>query len=283
MRPLPQTSKTNWAMFIGLVRRCPLSSYFGLTFALSALALAVVSAWPDSALAVFPAMVIGVGVVGSALTAATAGRNGLRNLRSRLMDWQIGMWVLALAIPPVGILLVLEVLQRVVSPSLAPQFLVYGFAAGAVTGLLEEIGWTGFAYPRMHKRFGPLGGAVLLGILWGIWHVPVVDFLGAASPHGPYLPAFLASFDTLVTALRVLIAWVYANTGSILIAQLLHASSTGFLVVLSPPRVSPAQESLWYLANAVFLWLMVGLAVAIYGPRLAKTDLKGVVFGASGA
>ena len=120
----------------------------------------------------------------------------------------------------------------------------------------------------MPTRFGALGGALLLGLLWGVWHLPVVDSLGAASPHGPALPAFFASFVAVMTGLRVLIAWVYGNTGSVLMAQLLHASSTGFLVVLSAPRVTPAQEALWYLGYAVVLWAVVALVVARWSPTL---------------
>ncbi len=256
---------------VGLLRRFPLLSYFALAYGLSALALAVVGpprldgtgGRPAASLAMFPVMVIGVGLVGIGLTAAVRGRSGLRELRARLTRWRIGRWYLVLLIPPLGILAVLEGFRTFVSPSFAPQFLVYGVAAGAVSGFFEEIGWTGFAYPRMRARFGALGGALLLGVLWGLWHLPVVDSLGAASPHGRYWPSFFASFILLVAAIRVLIAWVYTNTGSVLIAQLLHASSTGSLVVLSAPRVSPSQEALWYLAYAGLLWLVVGVVAGL--------------------
>ncbi len=71
-----------------------------------------------------------------------------------------------------------------------------------------------------------------------------------------------------MTAMRVLIAWIYFNTNSVLLAQLLHASSTGSLVIFSPPRVSAAQESLWYAVYAVALWLIVAIVVATFGRRL---------------
>jgi hypothetical protein len=68
--------------------------------------------------------------------------------------------------------------------------------------------------------------------------------------------------------MRVLIAWVYSNTNSVLLAQLLHASSTGSLVIFSPPRVTAAQESLWYAIYAAALWLIVAIIVAVFGRRL---------------
>lgn len=54
--------------------------------------------------------------------------------------------------------------------------------------------------------------------------------------------------------MRILIVRAYEHTGSVLLAQLLHASFTGFLVLLSPLAVSPAQESLWYGCYALVLW-----------------------------
>jgi membrane protease YdiL (CAAX protease family) len=260
---------------LGLVRRFPLACYFALVYAVSALALVVIgpprlsgaAAFPAAALVMFPVMVVCVALIGVALTAATSGRAGLRDLRSRLTRLR-ARWLLVVLIPPVAILAVLELFRAVAGPSFTPGFLVFGIAAGVLAGVFEEIGWTGFAYPRMRSRFGALGGALLLGLLWGVWHLPVVDSLGAASPHGMALPAFFASFVAVLVALRVLIAWVYANTGSVLHAQLLHASSTGFLVVLSAPRVTPAQEALWYLGYALVLGAIAAVVVARWSPTL---------------
>jgi hypothetical protein len=93
-----------------------------------------------------------------------------------------------------------------------------------------------------------------------------VDSLGAASPHGAWWPAFFAAFVGVIAGLRVLISWVYTNTGSLLLAQLLHASSTAFLVILSPPAVSPAQEALWYGVYAALLWAFAAAAMVLWSP-----------------
>jgi len=87
------------------------------------------------------------------------------------------------------------------------------------------------------------------------------------------LPFFLA-FIALVAAMRVLIVWVYSNTNSVLLAQLMHASSTGFLIILSPSSVSPAQETLWYAIYAAVLWLVVALVATRYGKRLVQQPLQ---------
>jgi membrane protease YdiL (CAAX protease family) len=254
---------------IDLVRRRPLACYFTLAYLLSAIALLAVglpklhgaSGRPAVALAMFPVMVVGVGLAGIALTAATDGRQGLRGLRARFSRPVAPRWLAILLVPPVGIAAVLGGLSLLVSSRFTPQFLVFGIAAGALAGCFEELGWTGFAYPRMRALFGWLPAALLLGVLWGLWHLPVVDALGAASPHGRAWPAFFAAFIAVVAAVRVLIAWTYTNTDSLRLAQLLHACSTGFLVILSAPRVTPAQEALWYGVYAVLLWAVVAAMV----------------------
>jgi membrane protease YdiL (CAAX protease family) len=168
-----------------------------------------------------------------------------------------------LLIPPCAILAVLSALSLGVSSRFTPGFFVYGVAAGILAGFTEELGWTGFAYPRLRARHGWLPAALLLGVLWGVWHLPVVDSLGAASPHGRYWPEFFAAFVVALVGLRALIAWAYARTGSLRLAQLLHASSTGFLVVLSAPRVTPGEEAFWYFLYAAVLWIVVITIVSL--------------------
>lgn len=259
------------------IRRWPLISYFLVVYAISAVVLLVLG--PPSlaagghrnylSTAMFPVMVVGVGLTGLALTAALDGRRGLRDLRSRLGRWRVGAgwYATAALIPPAAILLVLTTLRFLVSPAFTPNLFLLGITFGVVAGFFEEIGWTGYAYPKMRARFGPFAGAAILGVLWGIWHMPVVDSLGAASPHGPYWPHFFLSFIAALAGLRVLIGWIYTKTGSVLLAQVMHASSTGFLVVFGASGVSPAQEAFWYLLYAVVLWMVVVIVVASGGLR----------------
>src|SRR5262249_37024463 len=87
-----------------------------------------------------------------------------------------------------------------------------------------------------------LGAAVVLGLMWAAWHLPVVDFLGAAHPHGAYWLPFFIVFAADMIAMRVLISWIYVNTASLLAAQLMHVSSTAALVVFASPRIDARQE-----------------------------------------
>jgi CAAX protease family protein len=264
---------------VGVVRRWSVVCYFVLAYALSGIGLLVIglprldhpTGQPASALAVFPVMVVGVGLLGVGLTAATDGKPGVAELWSRVRRPVQRRWYFVLLVPPAAILVVLGFLRAFVSSRFTPQVFLFGIAAGVLAGFCEEFGWTGFAYPPMSWRLGALRAALLLGLLWGLWHFPVADSLGAASPHGFYFPEFFAAFVAMLVALRVLIAWVYTNTGSLRMAQLLRACSTGFLVILSPPAVSPGQEALWYLGYAGVLWLVAITVVALKGSTLTGT------------
>jgi membrane protease YdiL (CAAX protease family) len=266
------------------IQRHPVGVYFSLAFLLSYGGFVVVDGpklargeaiQPLDALLLFPALVVGVGLLGIILTAISDGRAGLRDLFSRMGRWRVnvGWYAAALLIPLVLILAVLSILSALVSPAFAPGFFPLGVLFGLVPGFFEEIGWMGFAFPKMRgkmKNRSVLATGVILGLLWGLWHAPVVDYLGAAAPHGSYWLPFFLSFIALVTAIRVLIVWIYANTQSVLLAQLMHFSSTGCLVILSAAHASPAQETLWYAIYATALWVVVALVVAIYGKDLVR-------------
>jgi membrane protease YdiL (CAAX protease family) len=164
------------------------------------------------------------------------------------------------------VLAVLFVLKTFWSPFFAPNNFWTGVSFGCVAGFFEEIGWTGYAFPKLSANRSGFAAAIFLGVFWGIWHLPVVDYLGAATPHGAYWFRFFLAFTAAMTAMRVLISWLSARTNSVALAQLMHAVSTASLVVFSPPRVSAAQETTWYAVYAVALWLVVAvLAAATHG------------------
>jgi hypothetical protein len=115
-----------------------------------------------------------------------------------------------------------------------------------------------------------LAPSILLGLLWAFWHLPVIDYLGTATPHGASWFSFFLAFTMAMAAMRVLICWIYTNTQSVLMAQLLHVSSTGSLVVFSSARVTAGQEVIWYALYGSSLWLAVAIVAKVYGKRLTR-------------
>jgi uncharacterized protein len=246
--------------------RHPVVAYFAMTFAISwtgALLVALPKLLRHEALPrltgilMFPAMLLGPSVSGIVMTWAVDGRAGLRDLFARMGLWRVGRWYVALLIPPVLVLAVLMVLSKFVSGAFAPNLFWMGILFGVPAGFLEEIGWSGFAFLRMRASVGGMRAAIVLGMLWAVWHVPVINWLGTVTPHGRYWWPFFLAFGFAMTAMRVIICWLYSKTSSVLLAQLMHVSSTGALVVFSAPRASGAQEVGWYALYGAMLWALV--------------------------
>jgi uncharacterized protein len=263
--------------FIG---RHPVTAYFALTFAVSwmgALAVAALHLKQGEPLPkmtgilMFPAMLLGPSLVGIALTERLDGRRGLRALLARMLLGRLpARWYAALLIAPVLILIVLFCLKAFVSPAYAPNRFLVGVLFGVPAGFLEEIGWTGYAFRKMRSQYDALPASILLGLLWSMWHLPVIDYLGTATPHAGYWFSFFLAFTAAMTAMRVLISWIYTNTNSVLLAQLMHVSSTASLVIFSPPRVTAAQEAMWYALYGTSLWLTVAVIAKTYGICLTR-------------
>ena len=260
--------------------RNPVATYFLLTFIVSWTGALVVAS-PHllrheaptrlTGILMFPVMLLGPSLAGIVLTRIVDGRAGLSDLFARMIRWRIPVrWYAVLVIPPALVLGVLWCLETFVSTSYAPNRFLMGILFGVPAGFLEEIGWTGYAFPKMSLQRSGLAASIWLGLLWGVWHLPVIDYLGTAVPHGGYWFPFFLVFTAAMTAMRVLISWTYSNTKSVLLAQLMHVSSTGALVVFSAPRVTPRQEAAWYGVYAVVLWLAVGIVVKIFRKRLTR-------------
>jgi hypothetical protein len=105
-----------------------------------------------------------------------------------------------------------------------------------------------------------------LGLGWALWHA-LVDFRQNFSSMGfAWLLEFAVFYLAALTAYRLLMIWVYANTNSLLLAVLMHASYTGWLVVLYP-TTSFEQGLVWQTAFAVALWLAVAVVMVRFVHR----------------
>src|SRR5215208_1521689 len=109
------------------------------------------------------------------------------------------------------------------------------FALVIVLGgpLFEEIGWRGFALPRMERLHGPLLASLILGVLWALWHLPefLVPSWAASSGGGGIVGITL--FTLTAITFTIVITWVFNNTrASVLPAILVHTSIDAFTVPL---------------------------------------------------
>jgi len=100
-------------------------------------------------------------------------------------------WIMTFLFP-VLILGVLWALTVLVSRDFAPGFIPFGILGGLLAGFIEEIGWMGFAFPRMERKFGTWRATICLALLHGLWHA-VPGYLGESGSYGAYwLPRFIA-------------------------------------------------------------------------------------------
>jgi hypothetical protein len=120
-------------------------------------------------------------------------------------------------------------------------------------------------------KHSALAVGILLGVLHSLWHL-APDYLVASGTRGAYWLPHFAMFLVSMTAMRVLVVWVYTNTRSVLLAQLMHASSTGFLSILVPLSLSPRNDTIFYGVYAVALWAAVIVVVARYGKHMATVN-----------
>ena len=127
---------------------------------------------------------------------------------------------------------------------------------GLAVGFFEELGWTGFAVPRLLKKYSTLKTGLITGIVWGLWHAPL--FLGSMKLSGNIPPAIYLSIllFSFLPAYRVLMVWLYERTESLLAVVLMHAPLSASQLILIPADISGMQLVIYNLAFTAMLWLV---------------------------
>jgi membrane protease YdiL (CAAX protease family) len=238
----------------------------------------------------FPALLAyfaGPSVAGILITGFVSGRAGFRDLLARLARWRVSVrWYAAALLP--GPLLVAGILftLSLFSPEFIPGIvqtedkvglLVLGIGSGLIGGgLLEELGWTGFAVARLRLRYDALRTGLIVGLLWGAAHM-VIAFWASASMSGgrsltSFVWGFLAFYLAALPAYRVLMVWVYDRTQSLLVAMLMHAILSASTIIFQPS--SPAASLTWNLVLAAVLWIVVAAVAVANGGQLARQPLR---------
>ncbi len=226
----------------GIMRKYPLFSYFFLSYALSWIVSLpyVLSIWGvmpgNYTLGLMLKQWVGPALAGIIMTSVVTGKEGMRHLRQSCRQWRAGwQWYLFILLGVPALILLGIVFQPGALAhfqSLPSRFLVNYLVNFMIVffaiGLPEEIGWRGFALPRMQPRYGPLRGTLLLGVLWAFWHLLfflMPDHGGGPGTDPVAVLNYFSMFFLLVLAMSILFTWVYNHTrGSVFIAGLLHAA-----------------------------------------------------------
>jgi membrane protease YdiL (CAAX protease family) len=282
------------------ITKHPVSTYFALTFAISWGGVLLAIGGPGGIPAtteqnerlfpiVFLAMLVGPSVAGILLTIAGHGSGAVGEFLSGLLMWRVGVQWYAVALLTAPLLMTASLFAlSLTSPIFLPgiftsdhkaTLLLFGIVVGLGAGFFEELGWTGFAVPRLMRRHGVFTSGLIVGVLWGAWHYLVnvwaSDISSGALSLSFFLPAIL--FILLVGVLpayRMLMVWVYDRTRSLLVAMLMHVSLTASMLILGPLAISGVPLLTYNLVLAAALWIVVATVAVANGGQLSRPALR---------
>jgi membrane protease YdiL (CAAX protease family) len=236
-----------------LLKLYPLTAFFVLAYALSW--------WVYPLIQVSPLLgfvgLFGPAVAAIIVVAAAEGKAGLKNLLGRILRWRVGVrwYVIALGLPAVLALATAGMHLLLGAPTpvrLGQLSILEPILFMLVVG--EELGWRGYALARLLATRSMLSASLILGVLWGAWHLPTFVIPGLPQQGIP-----ISAFMLLTTAYSVLFTWIYLHTaGSVLIATLFHGAINfcqGFFL----SGIDPTREY-WLLA---FVWWVAALVVVV--------------------
>ena len=270
-------------------KRYPVLTYYVLTFVISwsAIAWVIVTggipATKEGMNAVLPvaivAMLLGPSAAGLLMTGVVDGRAGFRALGARLGKWRVGVrwYVIAIFLIPLVLLLGFMVLAQFSLVYLPGIFtagdkssrLTMGIMSGLAVGILEELGWTGFANPKLRLRYSILFTGIIMGVLWGAWHIAGHVVLASGAYSAPLSPTVyivtrgLGFLIGQLVAIRVLIVWVHDRTGSLLLAMLMHWTYTASTMILEPTGISGVPLMIYDVVAALTMWIVVAVVALI--------------------
>jgi membrane protease YdiL (CAAX protease family) len=257
-----------------LIRRHPLAAFLILTYGLSWALWMPLAIFRDATSGPFTSIALLIGsnvpsAVAIVLTAVGFGKGATRKLLGRLLIWRVGWrWYFLLLAPTalvVGTITLVAVTRGgptaalavpILSALITVAFMTFpGSAAG------EEIGWRGYALPRLQSTRTALTASLVLGPLVGLWHLPL--WLRGEPDHQlSVYPAFLIQ----AIALSVIYTWLYNSTkGSLLLAVLFHtATNAPLTLVLLPLGIENWILPFWLMAG--FTVVAAVVVVAVFGP-----------------
>jgi membrane protease YdiL (CAAX protease family) len=261
-----------------------LIKFFFLTYALTWACWIPVVAWPTPARTSLRALlwlsgVFAPSLVALALTAQNEGAAAVRALVGRIFQWRVSArWYLFAVSYMAAIKLAAALAHRMTAGSWPhfgherPVVILVAILISTPVQSGEEIGWRGYALPRLAERMGFAAASVLLGLIWACWHLPQFFLLGADT-YGQSFPIWALE----VIALSVAIAWLYTHTnGSLLLAMLMHAAINNTKDIV-PSGIANAKNAFSLHASLVmyFTTALLWLTAAYFLARMANPGSKG--------
>jgi membrane protease YdiL (CAAX protease family) len=204
-------------------------------------------------------------LAGIVMTWVTGGSGGLKELWGRATKWRVGLTGAAFAIlSPVALFALASIVIRLMGgewPDLrllgAVNYLPFlGIAVLplwlATYGFGEEVGWRGFALPRLQKGRNALSASVILGLMWSLWHVPAFLYLDTYVKAGGLAVFPGVAFGIVMGA--IVLTWLYNTThGSVLMVAVWHALFDLFTAAKAIDAYNSALQSAVIMIGAVII------------------------------
>ncbi|ASJ08176.1 hypothetical protein A3L11_02620 [Thermococcus siculi] len=219
------------------VKEHPVLAFYILAFAISWAGYLPGLAYTHGLFPFQSALFFVLGGVGPTLAAVAVvymlhGKDGPKELFRPLTRWRVGvLWYIVALLAYPAIWLVAVYLPGDVSldvENLNPAMIIPLFISSVLMNVWEEIGWRDFALPRLQARYSALASSLIVGVLWGLWHLPLLLMKGYPMASYPPVPFFVG-----IIAASVLYTWIFNGTGgSLLLVTLFHAAgnaTAGFL------------------------------------------------------
>ena len=211
--------------------------FFAITFALGWGILAILIFFPIQAEAIFgpmgytnPLFILAVyspAIAGVFLIWRHCGAAGLKRFFRRFRLWRMPLcwWALLVLGIPDAFYLGAAIKGTIADPfPFSPWYAVLpALATGLVIGPIEELGWRGLALPLLQRRYAPLWSSLILGGIWGLWHLPAFFLSGSPQSAWSFGPYFIG----VLAITLILTAMFNAAQGSLLIAALYHFQMNG--------------------------------------------------------
>ncbi len=193
------------------------------------------------------------------------GGGGARSVLRQVRTWRVGIGWYAIAVfGPAVLFLLDEALNLVLGGSPPQHWIVFpslsGFFPGSlffsVMGVLagtfgEEFGWRGFAQPRLQKRYGAFKASILIGLVWGTFHLWILPIC-----HCMSLTDVLVTQYLRLIATAVIYAWIYNSTkGSLFLVMVAHAAHNVTVDLMPMVGGSAVIVALSYVAVAIVVVL----------------------------
>jgi len=244
--------------FLNLMRRHRLTFFFALALGLTWLAFIPFYLSHGESI---PWFTFGPAVSGFIVAALAGGWSSIKAILASMVKWRVRpIWYLVAFGLPFGAQLASILINPLLGSAqpawgnipafseMLPMIALYAVFSGP---LGEEPGWRGFATPSLLASHSALASSLILGVIWAVWHFPL-GLLGDLSLYG--------TINVVLAA--IVFTWLYQNTGSVLLAILVHVTHQNSVRFLGKVFVeSDYTQQQWI---GVAIWAIIAVAIVAY-------------------